>query len=244
MATRTDTPDDGGPWPVMRRAGGLALTVSALALLVRCPGPGGGDRQAPGSPDRAQVVALLEAVTVVDERIPAPGYQRSCSGGAGCVFGPAWSDHTDAPGAGNGCDTRNDVLAADLIDPVLAPDCRVLAGTLHDPYTGRAEEFTRAEGAKVHVDHVYALSAAWDLGAHGWPQRLRERFANDTEFNLLAVGARVNQDKGDLTPAQWLPEPVAYRCFYIAKYLSVAIRYDLPVTVADHRVMTRQAARC
>ena len=244
MGSQAHTSTGDGPWPVLRRAGALALTVLAFALLVRCAGPGGPGGQAPGSPDRAQVAALLEAVTVVDERPSMPGYERSCSGGSGCVFGPAWSDHTDAPGAGNGCDTRNDVLAVDLIEPQIAADCRVLSGILHDPYTGRAEEFTRAEGAKVHVDHVYALSAAWDMGAHAWPQRLRERFANDTEFNLLAVGARVNQDKADLTPQAWLPEPVAYRCFYIAKYVAVAIRYDLPVTAEDHRAMTRESARC
>lgn len=244
MVGTTDASAVGGLWSVLRRAGALVLTVLAFALLVRCAGPGGSDAQAPGSPDGAHVAALLEAVTVVDERVSMPGYERSCSGGAGCVFGPAWSDHTDAPGAGNGCDTRNDVLAVDLLDPVVGPDCRVLSGMLHDPYTGRAEEFTRAEGAKVHVDHVYALAAAWDMGAHSWPQRLRERFANDTDFNLLAVGAKVNQEKADLTPGQWLPEPVAYRCFYLAKYAAVAIRYDLPVTAEDHRVMTAEAARC
>ena len=51
---------------------------------------------------------------VIDKQPDVPGYDRDCGPGDGCVFGTEWSDDTDAPQGHNGCDTRNDVLAASL----------------------------------------------------------------------------------------------------------------------------------
>src|SRR5664280_3577045 len=62
-----------------------------------------------------QALSSLETVTV-RARTKVAGYDRSCSLGHGCVFGPAWSDDTTAAGGHNGCDTRNDVLAGQLQD--------------------------------------------------------------------------------------------------------------------------------
>ena len=59
----------------------------------------------------------------------ATGYDRS-------HFGLAWAD-TD----GNGCDTRNDILARDLTQVVMEPgstnNCVVASGVLVDPYTAK-----------------------------------------------------------------------------------------------------------
>lgn len=201
----------------------------------------------PGSPDRAAIHALLAQVDVVAERPEVPGYERGCGPGEGCVFGPAWSD--DHPGAGgrDGCDTRNEVLARDLRSPVLRPgsgDCVVLSGVLHDPYTGARVEFRRAEAQAVHIDHIYPLAAAWDLGAARWPADRRRQFANDITYNLVAVDGQANIDKGDRTPAQWLPPAAGYRCWFAGRYLTVAVRYALPVTAADHRVLSEVAGSC
>src|SRR5690606_27746738 len=89
----------------------------------------------------------LDGVRVVQARPSVAGYDRDCRRGAGCVFGPAWSDDVDVDGGHNGCDTRNDVLRRDLTDVALEPGtrrCVVLTGMLADPYTGGQVAFDRA----------------------------------------------------------------------------------------------------
>lgn len=200
-----------------------------------------------GSPERAQVVALLGRVTVVPERVRAPGYERGCGPGERCVFGPAWSDDHAGSGGHDGCDTRNNVLARDLREPAFRPDtgnCVVLSGLLDDPYTGARIEFRRSEADRVHIDHIFPLAAAWDLGASQWPAATRRLFANDVAYNLVAVDGRANLDKRDHTPSEWMPPAGRYHCWFAGRYLTVAVRYALPVTVDDHRALTEAAGTC
>lgn len=230
--------------PIAPRATGMALGVLVLlgAVLV----VGQPRHSAPGSPPRETVGALLAAVEVVDSRNPTPGYERDCSGPSRCVFGPAWSDHTTAPGSGNGCSTRIDVLARDLVgrnDPA-GSVCEVSGGVLIDPYTGRVVDVGAAGLRGIHVDHVFPLSAAWDLGAWSWSAERRAAFANDVDRNLLAVTASVNTNKSDSTPADWLPPDPARHCFYASRYLTAAVAYGLPVTRADHEALAGAVRRC
>lgn len=226
------------------------LTVTALVLTVlagcsvmhlRSTEP------APGSPTREQVEALLGRVRVVAAREHRPGYQRKCSGEQACVFGPAWTDDNDAPGGHDGCDTRNNVLARSMTAVTYRPgtrNCVVLTGQLADPYSGTSIAFRKRDAGAVQIDHVYPLAAAWDMGAWRWDLRRRVRFANDLDYNLLAVRGSDNQDKRDHTPGEWLPPNRAYRCFYAGKFLAVAVTYDLPVTAADRRVLAAVAQGC
>lgn len=202
---------------------------------------------APGSPSRTDIEALLAAVEVVDRRPDAVGYERDCSGGQGCVFGPAWSDDQDAAGGHDGCDTRNNVLALSLHSITFRKgtgDCVVLSGILPDPYTGESLTFDRGNANAVHIDHVYPLATAWDMGAYQWPRELRVRFANDITFNLLAVNGPDNMRKSDGTPSEWLPPNPAYHCFYAGKYLTVAVRYALPITRSDVEALRAVARTC
>ena len=224
-----------------------ALTAFTLLVclggcaLVDVRGP------APGSPDRARLEQLLTAVRVVAERPRPGGYERGCGSGEGCVFGPAWTDDYAGPGGRDGCDTRNNVLARQLTGIGYRPGtgrCVVQSGTLADPYTGTRIEFAKSSAQQVPIDHVYPLAAAWDLGAAGWPPALRIRFANDIEYNLQATARAANVDKSDSTPARWLPPARPGHCYYAGKYLLVALRYDLPVTAADHAALREVAQRC
>ncbi|AYF79055.1 HNH endonuclease [Nocardia yunnanensis] len=201
---------------------------------------------APGSPTRAQLERLLAGVPTVPKRPRPGGYERGCGSGQGCVFGPAWTDDHDGPGGHDGCDSRNTVLARQLGRVRRRPgdECVVVAGELNDPYTGRRIGFDRADAKAVQIDHVYPLAAAWDMGASAWPRPLRVRFANDVEYNLLAVDGKTNEDKGDRTPGDWLPPARATRCFYAGKYLTAAGHYGLPVTAADRTALERVARDC
>ncbi|RVW05960.1 HNH endonuclease family protein [Rhodococcus spongiicola] len=219
----------------------LAFGSSSCALDPGAPGP------APGSPSRAAVDDLLSRVEVVPARPDVPGYERGCRAGQACVFGPSWSDDHSGRGGHDGCDTRNNVLSVDLTDVVFRQgthDCVVVSGTLADPYSGQRIDFTKQDANAVQIDHVYPLAAAWDLGAAAWSPELRRDFANDITYNLLAVDGPENQAKSDSTPSQWLPPEPASHCFYVGKYLSVAVRYGLPITAADRDTIETIAARC
>ncbi|UGT53739.1 HNH endonuclease family protein [Nocardia asteroides] len=227
----------------MRKSAGSLVLLLALAgcgvLTLEEP-----VTPAPGSPTRAEVTALLDRVRVVAARPRPGGYERGCKAGQGCVFGPAWSDDTDAPGGHDGCDTRNNVLTAQLRAVVHRGRCVVVEGVLADPYTGAEITFRKSEGGRVQIDHVYPLAAAWDMGAAAWTPDRRARFANDLSVNLLATGAATNQAKGDDTPADWLPPARPNHCFYAAKYLTVALDYDLPITAADNARLHEVARAC
>ncbi|WP_280232535.1 HNH endonuclease family protein [Nocardia cyriacigeorgica] len=216
----------------------------ALCVLSGCARPA---TPAPGSPGRIEVERLLATVRVVDTRPHPGGYDRGCREGEGCVFGPAWSDDHEGTGGHDGCDTRNNVLARQLTEIDYrrgTRDCVVVSGVLADPYTGASVTFTKSDAGNVPIDHVYPLAAAWDMGAAGWLPERRIRFANDIDFNLQATTRAANQAKGDSTPAEWLPPSRPGHCFYAAKYLAVAVRYDLPITVADQGVLQSIARTC
>ncbi|MGN6688504.1 MAG: GmrSD restriction endonuclease domain-containing protein, partial [Actinomycetales bacterium] len=149
---------------------------------------------------------------------------------------------------GNGCDTRNDVLRRDLTAVTLKPgtqDCVVLSGTLADPYSGTSIPFVRGEStsADVQVDHVVALSDAWQKGAQRWSAATRQAFANDS-LNLLAVDGPTNEAKGDGDAATWLPPVRSYRCAYVARQVAVKARYGLWVTAAERDAIRAVLSGC
>ena len=161
------------------------------------------------------------------------GYSRE-------AFGAAWSD-TD----GNGCDTRDDVLARDMANPLFEADssCVVVSGDLPDPYTGTTIHFVRGDGDLVDIDHVVALGNSWATGAFRWNAGERLELANDPR-NLLAVDASANRQKGDGDTATWLPPLKAYRCDYVARQIWVKATYGLWVTAPERDAMARVLARC
>src|SRR5512144_192764 len=111
------------------------------------------------------ISAELGQVRVIAARPDVPGYKRD-------QFGQTWTDDHTRLGGHNGCDTRNDVLAAQLtaVQYRARSRCVVIAGTLPtDPYTGRRIEFRKAAATSVQIDHLYPLARAWDMGAARWP---------------------------------------------------------------------------
>jgi hypothetical protein len=176
------------------------------------------------------------ATLAVKGRAPKTGYDRD-------QFGQAWAD-VDR----NGCDTRNDILRRDLTSFVLKAGthgCLVLSGTLHDPYTRATIAFVRGQqtSTAVQIDHVVALSDAWQKGAQRWDSATRQRFANDP-LNLLAVDGPSNARKGDGDAATWLPPAKAYRCRYVARQVAVKTAYGVWVTRAEKAAITRILASC
>jgi hypothetical protein len=144
------------------------------------------------------------------------------------------------------CDTRNIMLQRSLTDIEFGSDeCVVLSGVLQDPYTGREIAFLRggSTSGDVQIDHVVALSDAWQKGAQQLDETRRLLFANDP-LNLLAVDGPANQQKGDSDAASWLPPNKSYRCRYVARQIAVKQEYSLWVTAAEKAVMKRVLNGC
>jgi hypothetical protein len=195
---------------------------------------------APTTPPKSRTAKPASAGTAlagvarlsVKGRAPKTGYNRG-------QFGQAWFD-TDR----NGCDTRNDILRRDLVSRQMKNTCKVLAGTLApDPYTGASIRFVYGGASEVDIDHLVALSDAWQKGAASWPAGKRLALANDP-LNLLAVDASTNRSKGDGDTATWLPPNKAYRCTYVARQVAVKGKYGLWVTSAEREAMVRVLATC
>ncbi|NMX03421.1 HNH endonuclease family protein [Mobiluncus mulieris] len=171
----------------------------------------------------------------VKGRAPKTGYARS-------QFGKRWKDIDH-----NGCDTRNDILNRDLSAKTYRPgthDCVVLTGTLQEPYTGTQVSFDKKKAASaVQIDHVVALSDAWQKGAQQLTAEQREQLANDP-LNLLAVDGRENQRKSDGDAATWLPPNKAFRCRYVSLQVNVKTKYHLWVTSAEKDAMARVLSKC
>lgn len=178
---------------------------------------------------------VIEA-QVTKGRAAKTGYTRA-------QFGQTWAD-VDR----NGCDTRNDILKRDLSGEIFKEktrECVVLSGTLRDPYSGETIDFVRGNvsSMEVQIDHVVALSNAWQTGAFKLALKERTAFANDP-LNLLAVKGRLNSQKGDGDAATWLPPLKSYRCDYVARQIAVKLKYKLWFTAPEKEAMIRILKNC
>ena len=183
----------------------------------------------------SQIRTSLETLTVrhTDDATP---YHRE-------EFGQRWADED-----GNGCDTRNDVLARDLDNVTIrrgTGGCVVSSGTLDDPYTGSVIHFRRGPHTSplVQIDHVVALADAWDSGAWAWDAPRRQRFANDPD-NLLAVDGQANEEKGKAAADRWMPLNRAFHCEYVARQVAIKAKWALSVTASERQAMIDVLAGC
>lgn len=181
------------------------------------------------SEDSPLAIEILKTLDVKG-RAPKTGYARE-------EFYSSW-------GKINSCDVRNVILYRDLTE-VSLDGCIVLSGTLNDPYTGEVINFVRGNGTSsaVQIDHIVALSDAWQKGAQQLTAEERYSLSQDP-LNLLAVDGPANQQKGDGDAATWLPKNKGFRCQYIALQIAVKHKYRLWVTSAEKEAMERVLSSC
>jgi hypothetical protein len=180
-------------------------------------------------------IATLETLPVKG-RAPKTGYTRD-------QFGQAWAD-VDR----NGCDTRNDILKRDLTSIIYKAgtrNCVVASGTVVDRYSGETINFVRGNitSMEVQIDHVVALSNAWQTGAFKLSTEQRKALANDP-LNLFAVKGSLNQQKSDGDAATWLPPLRSFRCAYVAEQIAVKAKYSLWVVPPEKAAMVAILAKC
>ena len=206
----------------------IALIGTALLLLTQ---PDLQQTSVSPTPSGTGPAAVALSQLPVKGRSPKTGYTRA-------QFGEGWETQ-------QGCDTRNIILHRDLTNVAVDSECRVVSGTLDDPYTGKLIEFHRGPDTSdlVQIDHVVALSDAWQKGAQQLTFERRQTLANDP-LELLAVDGAANQQKSDGDAATWLPPNKAFRCQYVARQITVKQKYDLWVTQAEKDAMNRVLATC
>jgi hypothetical protein len=195
----------------------------------------GGLEPASAAPTVTTKTAISVLKTIqVKGRAPKSGYARA-------LFGDGWGK------IGN-CDTRNYILIRDLKNETFrpSPSCTVATGRLLDPYTNKVINFVRgvSTSSKVQIDHVVALSDAWQKGAQKMNWATRTAFANDP-LNLLAVDGPTNASKSDSDAASWLPPNRNYWCPFVARQVAVKAKYKLWMTSAEkNRISEILTGRC
>jgi hypothetical protein len=224
---------------INRSAAARSLAILATLLLAGssagCEAVAQAARPSSNPVETTAALARLETLPIKG-RAPKTGYSRD-------EFGPAWAD-VDR----NGCDTRNDILARDLEGETFKAgtnNCVVATGTLADKYTGTTISFVRGQDTStaVQIDHIVALSDAWQKGARQLSAEQRRQLANDP-LNLMAADGPTNGAKGDKDAATWLPPNRAFRCEYVARQTSVKAKYQLWVTQAEHDAIAGILASC
>lgn len=135
---------------------------------------------------------------------------------------------------GNGCDTRQEVLAAESqVDASYSSGCTIIAGQWYSRYDGA----TWTNPSDVDVDHLVPLQEAWQSGAWRWSPELRTAYANDLGYlhSLEAVTDEVNQSKGAQDPATWIP--TLEQCGYAVDWVSVKWRWNLTADNSEHAAL-------
>lgn len=175
-------------------------------------------------------VEILEKLAVKG-RAPKTGYSRE-------AFYAGWP-------IVEGCSLRQKIIKREFGDSTVLDGCNVIAGEFDEPYTGVHMIFeTREEISKgIQIDHVVALSDAWQKGAQYMEQKVRYEIATDP-LNLLAVDGPANEKKSDGDAATWLPANKKFRCQYVARQVSVKYKYGLWITEAEKEAILRVLQNC
>jgi hypothetical protein len=222
----------------MKQAQKVWRVIGAIIVIVGCgvtlsvqPGLQHSAAEQVKSMEVTGVAADTLETLSVKGRAPKTDYARE-------QFGDGWASVA-------GCDTRNMVLKRDLKDVAVNAKCQVISGVFDDPYTGKTIKFTRgaSTSSEVQIDHVVALSDAWQKGAQQLAPTEREALANDP-LELLASSGAANQQKSDSDAASWLPSNKSFRCQYVARQIAVKKKYNLWVTSSEKEAIRTVLSTC
>lgn len=174
--------------------------------------------------------AVLEKLEIKG-RAPKTGYART-------EFYNNWPNV-------DGCSLRQIIIKREVGDSAVMDGCDVVGGTFTEPYTGNVMTFYQKSdfSKKIQIDHIVALSDAWQKGAQYKSQDERYKMATDP-LNLIAADSSANQQKSDGDAATWLPPNKAFRCQYVARQVSVKYKYGLWVTQAEHDAIASILQSC
>ena len=184
----------------------------------------------PATPEAPSATQLSIAVAPVPGAVP--GYDRG-----------EWRHWVDEDGDCQ--DTRQEVLVAESVSPVVYEDsrqCRVASGTWVGPYTG--EQFDDPGG--LDVDHMVPLGNAHQSGGWAWSGAKKRQYANDLSYtnHLIAVKASANRSKGSKSPASWKPPDRGYWCQYAIDWIVIKDTWELIATEPEAEALGEMLDTC
>ena len=211
----------------------LVLTVTAMTGFFVTKNPASFEKVSQGVgrlKDGAVVMAELESLAVKG-RAPKTGYERSKFYGTWPIV--------------DGCNLRQKIIKREFGEKAVMNGCDVVGGEYIEPYNGDLRKFnSKSEISKgIQIDHVVALSDAWQKGAQELSDGRRYELATDP-LNLIAADGPVNMQKGDGDAATWLPKNKEFRCEYVERQIKVKKKYDLWVTEAEKNAMRQVLEKC
>ncbi len=147
----------------------------------------------------------------------------------------------------NGCSLRQVIIRREVGDSAKLSDngCDVISGEFVESYTGSHMVFYQKSdfSEKIQIDHIVALSDAWQKGAQYKTKEERYAMATDP-LNLIAVDGSANKQKSDGDAATWLPPNKSFRCQYVGRQVSVKYKYGLWVSQAEHDAIAKILETC
>ena len=185
---------------------------------------------APENSSATLATTVLEKLEVKG-RAPKTGYNRS-------EFYASWPKV-------DGCSLRQIIIKREMGDTAVMDGCDVVGGSFIELYTGNEMTFSSKSefSKKIQIDHIVALSDAWQKGAQYKTKEERYQIATDP-LNLIAADSAANQQKSDGDAATWLPSNKAFRCQYVARQVSVKYKYALWVTEAEKSAIASVLEKC
>ena len=214
--------DFGADFGINQAADAISTNISSLIAIPTTQ----------ANPDAPLATAVLDELEVKG-RSPKTGYARE-------EFYSSWPTV-------DGCNLRQRIIKRELGDSAKLDGCTVLSGEYDEPYTGEHKIYSEKTeiSNKIQIDHIVALSDAWQKGADLDHMSKEDRYALATDpLNLIAVDASANQSKSDGDAATWLPANKRFRCQYVARQVSVKYKYHLWVTDVEKNAIAKILENC
>jgi len=140
--------------------------------------------------------------------------------------------------------TRVEVLVAEALDRIdwdSSRQCKVQGSRWYDYYTGEYKN----DPSELDIDHLVPLANAHRSGGWAWSLQKKRDYANDLTANhLIAVDSGENRKKGAKGPESWRPLYEEYWCEYAWDWINVKVRWELTVTMAEHKALEDMLATC
>ena len=150
-----------------------------------------------------------------------------------------WGSESWADIDGNGCDAKNDAMAAQSTVAVTRSGrCTVTTGRWLS-YDG----IYATERAQIQGDHIVPLENAAGHGAGAWDAAKRRLFANDPiEIRITSAGS--NSSKGMSGPEDWRPADPNQQCSYAEAWVAVKLKWGLTVAAAERQALAQMLSTC
>lgn len=175
------------------------------------------------------VLAPLDVLRVQPESDGGISYDRSTW--------PHWLDVD-----GSGCNTREDILAAEVIglpQVDIFDRCTIVEA---DWYSAYDEVIVSGSPSEIHIDHIVALAEAHRSGGASWSTEKKMAFANFRP-NLVAVSASSNISKSDHDVANWRPARSAW-CSLATQVVLTKSAFDLSVDEREYDSLQEMLSTC